>query len=49
MSNIKQELENIKIPKELHERTKFGVKKAKLEQPKRRIEIHWLQRQWFLF
>ncbi|PAK35219.1 DUF4179 domain-containing protein [Peribacillus simplex] len=32
MSNIKQELEKIKIPKELHERTKLGVEKAKLEQ-----------------
>lgn len=36
MNNIKRELENIKIPKELHERTQLGVKKAKLEQPKRR-------------
>ncbi|KRF58281.1 hypothetical protein ASG99_27495 [Bacillus sp. Soil768D1] len=32
MSNIKQELEKIKIPKELHERTKLGLEKAKLEQ-----------------
>ncbi|WP_433959259.1 DUF4179 domain-containing protein [Cytobacillus horneckiae] len=32
MSNIKQELEKIKIPKELHERTKLGVEKAKLKQ-----------------
>ncbi|RFU62052.1 DUF4179 domain-containing protein [Peribacillus glennii] len=31
MSNIKQELEKIKIPTELHERTKLGVQKAKLE------------------
>lgn len=37
MSKIKQELERIKIPKELHERSKLGVKKAKLEQPKRRF------------
>ena len=39
MNNIKQELEKIKIPKELHERTRLGVKKAKLEQPKRRMKI----------
>ncbi|MGG0791945.1 DUF4179 domain-containing protein [Peribacillus simplex] len=32
MSNIKQEIEKIKIPKELHERTKLGLEKAKLEQ-----------------
>lgn len=38
MNNIKRELENIKIPKELHERTQLGVKKAKLEQPKRRMK-----------
>ena len=38
MNNIKQELEKIKIPKELHERTRFGVKKAKLEQPNRRMK-----------
>jgi hypothetical protein len=38
VSNIKQELEKIKIPKELHERSKLGVKKAKLEQPKRRFK-----------
>lgn len=33
MSNIKQELEKIKIPKELHERTKLGIEKVKFEQP----------------
>lgn len=39
MSNIKQELEKIEIPKELHERTKLGVKKAQLEgQRKRKIK-----------
>ncbi|MEA3319507.1 MAG: hypothetical protein U9Q88_05725 [Bacillota bacterium] len=38
MNNIKQELEKIKIPKELHERSKLGVNQAKLEQPKRRFK-----------
>jgi hypothetical protein len=38
VSNIKRELEKIEIPKELHERTRLGVKKAKLEQPKRRFK-----------
>jgi hypothetical protein len=38
VNNIKQELERIEIPKELHERSKLGVKKAKLEQPKRRFK-----------
>ncbi|WP_313798914.1 hypothetical protein [Cytobacillus sp.] len=39
MSNkIKQELERIDIPKELHERSKFGVMKAKSEKTKGRIK-----------
>lgn len=38
MSNIKRELEKIEIPKELHKRSKLGVKKAKLEKPKRRYK-----------
>lgn len=38
MNNIKQEIEKINIPKYLHERSKLGVKKAKLEQPKRRFK-----------
>lgn len=38
MNKIKQKLEGIEIPKELHERSKIGVKKAKLEQPKRRFK-----------
>lgn len=33
-NKVKQELERIEIPKELHMRTKLGVKKAKLEHPK---------------
>lgn len=37
MNNIKQEMEKINIPKDLQERSKLGVKKAKLEQPKRRF------------
>lgn len=37
-SKIKLELEKIEIPKELHERAKLGVKKAKLEQPKNRFK-----------
>lgn len=38
MSNkIKQELERIEIPKEVHERSKFGVMKAKSEKPKSRL------------
>lgn len=37
MSNeIKQELQKIEIPKELHERTKLGVKSAKAEKQKRK-------------
>ncbi len=31
MSNIKSEIEKINIPRELHERSKLGVKKEKLE------------------
>ncbi|WP_342577994.1 DUF4179 domain-containing protein [Psychrobacillus sp. FSL K6-2843] len=39
MSNkINDELNKIKIPKELHERSKRGVRKAKLENQKRRIK-----------
>lgn len=39
MSNkIKQELEKIKIPKDLHGRSKFGVMKAKSEKPKRKLK-----------
>ncbi|MFN7249923.1 MAG: DUF4179 domain-containing protein [Anaerobacillus sp.] len=37
-NNINQELQKIKIPKDLHERSKLGVKKAKAEQQKRRIK-----------
>ncbi|QFT91129.1 hypothetical protein FIU87_20975 [Bacillus sp. THAF10] len=36
-SNINQELKKIQIPKELHERSKLGVKKAKAEQQKRTV------------
>ena len=36
MSNkVKEELEKIEIPKELHERSKLGVEKAKLEKKRR--------------
>lgn len=38
MTNIKQELEKIEIPKELHERSKLGVKKAKAENRKRNFK-----------
>lgn len=39
MSNkINQELEKIEIPKELHERVKLGVNRAKSEMPKRRLK-----------
>lgn len=39
MSNkIKQELEKIEIPNELHERSRFGVMKAKSEKPKRKLK-----------
>ncbi|WP_144376734.1 DUF4179 domain-containing protein [Paenibacillus sp. FSL A5-0031] len=39
MSNIvKQELDRIEIPKELHERAKLGVKMAKSEHPKRKFK-----------
>ncbi|MDU9691974.1 DUF4179 domain-containing protein [Priestia aryabhattai] len=34
-NKLKQELEQIEIPKELHMRAKLGVEKAKLEQPRR--------------
>ena len=44
MSNIKQELERIKIPKELHERTNW-CRKGEIRATKRRMKIHWLQRQ----
>jgi len=36
--NIKKELEKIEIPKELHERSKLGVMKAKSEIPKRKFK-----------
>ncbi|MGM0879174.1 MAG: DUF4179 domain-containing protein [Bacillota bacterium] len=35
---IKQELQKIEIPKELNERSKIGIKKAKVEQPKRKFK-----------
>lgn len=35
-NNIKQEIDKIKIPNELHERSKLGIQKAKLEMPKRK-------------
>ncbi|WP_084780398.1 hypothetical protein [Bacillus massilinigeriensis] len=39
MSNkVKQELEKIEIPNELHERVKLGVMKAKSEKPKRKFK-----------
>ncbi|MGE8081460.1 DUF4179 domain-containing protein [Peribacillus loiseleuriae] len=37
-NKVKQELERIEIPKELHMRAKLGVKKAKSEQPKRKFK-----------
>ncbi|MEC0300441.1 DUF4179 domain-containing protein [Peribacillus frigoritolerans] len=37
-NNIKKELERIEIPKELHERSKLGVRIAKSEQPKRKLK-----------
>lgn len=37
-NKINQELQKIEIPKELHERAKIGVKKAKSEQQKRRFK-----------
>ena len=37
-NKIKQEIKRIEIPKNLHERSKLGVKKAKAEQPKRRYK-----------
>jgi hypothetical protein len=37
-NKINQELQKIEIPKELHERSKMGVKKAKAEQQKRRFK-----------
>lgn len=36
MSNIKQELNKITIPKELHDRAKVGIKQAKAEKRKKR-------------
>lgn len=39
MSNkVKNELEKIEIPNQLHERTKMGVDKAKSERPKRKVK-----------
>lgn len=40
MSNVKQELDKIKIPDELSERTMLGVKQAKLEQRKGRTGLY---------
>ncbi|WP_088102877.1 DUF4179 domain-containing protein [Halalkalibacter urbisdiaboli] len=37
-NKINQELQKIEIPKELHERSKLGVKNAKAEQQKRRLK-----------
>ncbi|HZG74140.1 MAG TPA: DUF4179 domain-containing protein [Chondromyces sp.] len=37
-NKINQELQKIEIPKELHERSKSGVKKAKADQQKRRFK-----------
>lgn len=37
-NKIDQELQKIEIPKELHERSKLGIKKAKAEQQKRRFK-----------
>ena len=37
-NKVIKELEKIEIPKELHERAKLGVKKAKSEQPKRKFK-----------
>ncbi|MGE7880282.1 hypothetical protein [Peribacillus muralis] len=37
-NKVKQELERIEIPKELHMRAKLGVKRAKSEQPKRKFK-----------
>ncbi|WP_107951151.1 DUF4179 domain-containing protein [Lysinibacillus parviboronicapiens] len=37
-NKINQELQKIEIPKELHKRSKLGVKKAKAEQQKRRFK-----------
>ncbi|OAB38829.1 hypothetical protein PMSD_07445 [Paenibacillus macquariensis subsp. defensor] len=34
-NNIKQEMDKIEIPNELHERSKMGIQKAKLEMPKK--------------
>ncbi|MFD2212262.1 DUF4179 domain-containing protein [Metabacillus endolithicus] len=39
MSNIKHEIKKIKIPKDLHERTKLGVKQVKQEQTGRNHHI----------
>ena len=35
LNNIRQEIEKIEIPSDLHMRSKLGVRKARLEQPKR--------------
>ena len=39
-NKINQELQKIEIPKELHERSKMGVKEAKAEQQKEDLKIH---------
>lgn len=38
MNNIKREMKKIEIPKDLNKRAQLGVKKAKLEQPTRRMK-----------
>ncbi|MBK3493823.1 hypothetical protein JFL43_02900 [Viridibacillus sp. YIM B01967] len=37
MNNIKDEIQKITVPKEVHERTKLGAKKASVEQPQKRF------------
>ena len=37
-NKIKQEIENIEIPKSLHDRSKLGIKKAKAEQPRKKYK-----------
>ncbi|QDP39563.1 DUF4179 domain-containing protein [Radiobacillus deserti] len=44
MSHLKEELEQIKIPKGLHERAKLGVRKASSEMPYRRHSPAWYKR-----
>ncbi|MED4531425.1 DUF4179 domain-containing protein [Metabacillus fastidiosus] len=37
MNNVREELEKIEIPKELHERSKLGIRSAKAEKRKRKL------------